>query len=96
MIFTNKDGEILGEEDTIATGTRLRAGKTLEYTLIVSGDIDKNGKITITDLAKMKLHLIKKELLTGDSLKAADFDGNGAVTITDLVQLKLKMIVKNK
>ena len=56
------------------------------------GDINGDGKITITDLAQIKLHLIEKRLLTGKSLKAADIDGSGKVTITDMAKLKLILI----
>ena len=59
---------------------------------ILSGDIDGNGEIGLTDLAQLKLHCIEHTLLTGSYLQAADLDGNGLITITDLAQLKLILI----
>ena len=92
MIFTDKNGNTLGDDDIIGTGMRLQVGTTLNFTLIVTGDIDGNGEINITDLSELKLHHIEKTLLTGAELKAADVDQNGEITITDLAQLKLVLI----
>jgi len=59
------------------------------------GDVDKDGEITINDLAKIKLHLIKKVILTdADDLKAADIDKDGKITINDLAKIKLMLIGK--
>ena len=94
MEFTDKSNQVLTDDKVIGTGTNLRVGEKLRYTLIVEGDLDGNGKITITDLTKMKLHVVKKQMLTGDYLKAADMNGNGEITITDLTQLKLRLVKK--
>ena len=80
------------ESDVIATGMTLKVGTNLEFTLIVTGDINGDGRIGIVDFAKLKLHYIEKELLTGNALKAADIDGNGRVSINDLAQIKLVLI----
>lgn len=92
MIFTDKNGNTLRDDSIIGTGMRLQVGTTLNFTLIVTGDIDGNGEINITDLSELKLHHIEKTLLTGAKLKAADVDKNGEITITDLAQLKLVLI----
>lgn len=67
-------------------------GETYHLTLVVTGDIDQNGEITITDLAQLKLHYIEKELLSGASLKAADMNYDNEITITDVAQIKLILI----
>ena len=64
----------------------------IEYILIVTGDIDGNGKITVTDLARAKLHLIETEKLDGFELEAADLNNDGKITITDIAQIKLVLI----
>ena len=80
------------DNELIKTGLKLIVGGKQEYTLIVKGDIDGNGEITLTDLAKMKLHCIEKDLLEGNALKAADVNGTDTVTVTDLARLKLVLI----
>ena len=92
MVFLDKKGNVLAEDDIIGTDMTLKVGSTLQFTLIVTGDLDGNGKFSITDLAQMKLHFVEIELLTGNKLKAADISGNGEVTITDLAQMKLIMV----
>ena len=92
MTFIDIEGNIMRDDDLISTGVKLKVGKTLQYTLIVIGDIDQDTEITINDLAKLKLHLIESKLLTGIELKAADIDNDNEVTINDLAQLKLILI----
>ena len=82
----------LAEDGIVTTGTQIKVGKTLQYTLVVIGDTDSDGEITINDMAELKLHIIEKELLEGIKLKAADVDNDGEVTINDLAQMKLILI----
>ncbi len=59
----------------------------------IIGDVDGDGEITVNDLAKLKLHLIGKEILTNsNSLRTADTDRDGEITINDLARLKLNLI----
>ena len=80
------------EDDLITTSSKVKVGNNLEYTLIVNGDMDEDGEITVNDIAKMKLHLLKKTLLEGNPLKAANIDEEEGVEINDLARLKLILI----
>lgn len=95
IAILNKEGNILEENSTLGTGMTLKIGDNeLQYTIIVTGDIDGDTQITINDLAKLKLDLIdyENEKLTGDSLKAADVDNDGEITVNDIAQVKLVLI----
>lgn len=92
MVFTDENGNELQEDSFITTGTKLKVGSSLQFTLIVIGDIDRNSEITVNCLAKIKLHLIRSELLTGIELKAADMDDDKEITTNDLAQMKLLLI----
>lgn len=92
MVFTDENGNELKDDSMIKTGSKLKVGSTLNYTLIVIGDIDKDAQITINDIAEMKLHIIEYKLLTGMKLKSADIDNDNRITINDLAQLKLILI----
>lgn len=92
IVFIDEIGNALNESDFISTGIKIKVGNTLNYTLIVIGDIDRDTQITINDLAQEKLHLIDYKTLTGIELKAADVDGDGVVTINDIAQMKLILI----
>ena len=61
------------------------------------GDINKDGKITVTDLLLVKRHLVagKKQewILTQDKFKLADINKDGKITATDLLLVK-RLVVK--
>lgn len=77
-------------------------GMTVEYkvdgtvlqtlTVVVTGDINGDGKYTITDLVQVQSHLLGRNTLSGAALQAADFSGDGKVTITDMVQATSAML----
>lgn len=92
MVFTDENGNILQEDGLITTGTQLKVGSSLQFNLVVIGDIDSDGEITVNDLANIKLHLIETKLLTGIELKAVDLDEDNEITINDLAQMKLILI----
>ncbi|MCI8384066.1 MAG: hypothetical protein HFJ33_04290, partial [Clostridia bacterium] len=92
MIFLDFEGNALEENDIIATGMTIKVGETLEYTLVVTGDLDGDGEISVNDLAQVKLHLIDYEKLTGIRFKAGDLDNDAEITINDAAQIKLVLI----
>ncbi len=92
MVFIDKEGNTLGENDILATGMTIKVGETLEYTLVVTGDLDGDGEISVNDLAQVKLHLIDYEKLTGIRFKAGDLDNDAEITINDAAQIKLVLI----
>ncbi len=92
MKFIDESGNTLQDDSVIKTGTKLKVGSSLQFTLIVTGDIDRDSDITINDLAKIKLHLIETKLLTGIELKSADLDGDNKITVNDLANMKLVLI----
>ena len=87
-----KDGEELQDDDIIITGTEFLVDNTKTYQLAVTGDMTRNGEITITDVSKVKLHYIGLELLNSLEQKAADVNGDGEITITDVSKVKLHYI----
>lgn len=93
IVIVDKEGNTLKDGDIIGTGMKLKLGSDLEYVLSVIGDIDGDKEITVNDLAKMKLHFIKKEALTGEYLRASDLDKDGEFCSTnDIAKLKLVII----
>ena len=64
------------------------------YDIIVTGDINGDGKLTLTDLSKLNLHYLEMKgfILTGVALKAADITYDNKVTITDLSKLLVEYL----
>lgn len=90
----NHNNEKIEGKATIGTGMKLIVSNELEYNLVVEGDLNGDGKISITDLSKMKSHIIGKQILQGEYEKAADINGDGRESITDLSILKKYLIKK--
>ena len=62
----------------------------------MKGDVNKNGKIDIIDLAAVKLHLLKmkgKEL-KDTALIAADVNKDEKISIVDLAAVKMHLLGK--
>ena len=50
----NQSGEKVSDNELIGTGMNVKIGDNIEYKAVVTGDVDGNGKNTITDLSKIK------------------------------------------
>ena len=89
-IFTEDDKEVSKDNDLIKTGMKLNLSNGKTYNLIVRGDINKDGKVTLTDISKLILHYNEsKAFILKDpySLKACDMNFDGEITLTDISQL---------
>lgn len=51
---------------------------------IIKGDVDGNGKITITDATAINQYLVETITLRDERKVAADIDNSGSISITDL------------
>ena len=101
--ITDKDGKVVANDALLGTGMKVSVMNGTEavktYVVIVTGDTNGDGKISITDMIAVKAHLLKKELLTGASEKAADVagsteGGDGKVSITDFIKVKAHLLKK--
>lgn len=85
--FTDATGKEINEDDLVGTGSTLKINEE-EFKLIVAGDVNGDGKISATDLSKLKRHMVELELLTGNNLLGADIDKDDQITLTDLSNMK--------
>lgn len=86
-IIKDKDGNTISSGN-IGTGSTVTTPSGDVYTVIVKGDVNGDGKVTLTDLAQLKLHMVETTLLQEPYKSGADIDGDGSVTLTDLGKLK--------
>ena len=69
----------------LGTGmTVVSEGKT--FAVIVVGDANGDGRITITDVVAMQSHVVGKKTLEGAYALAVDLNGDGKITVTDVVK----------
>ena len=78
---------ITGDIVTITSGD-----ETKTYTIILDGDINKDGKISILDLLAEQKHLLGTNKLTGITAKAADVNKDGKISILDLLAVQKHLL----
>ena len=83
--YTIYNGSTKVTSGLVGTGmTAVSSSATV--TIVVTGDVSGDGKITITDVVKLQKSVVGSGSLSGAYAKAADINGDGKVTITDVVQ----------
>ena len=88
------DGKTEVTSGELATGMTAVVGKK-SYTLVVTGDVNGDGRLTITDVVALQSHVVGKQELTGAYKEAADLNGDGKITITDVVKAARVMVGKD-
>lgn len=95
-----KNGQPLSDTDTVSTGTvvqLLRGAQVVRaWVVIVTGDLNGDGTVTITDMLMAKAHILKKTTLEGIFAQAADTNGDHGISITDYIQIKAHILGKNQ
>ena len=81
---------VTGDKITIISGEN-----TQTYIVIIYGDNNGDGEITILDLANIQKHLLKKTTLTGNFAKSADTNKDGKITILDLANVQKHLLKKS-
>jgi hypothetical protein len=93
-----KDGAEVSTDKKLGTGMEIRlivGGQTVQsLTVVVTGDSNGDGAITVTDMLAVKSHVLNKTKLSGVSLTAGDTNGDGAITVTDFIQIKAQILGK--
>jgi len=94
-----KDGKVVASSAKLGTGMEVRLvveGQTLQtLTVVITGDVNGDGDITLTDMLAIKSHLLKKATLTGTPSLAGDVNADAAVTLTDFIQIKAHILKKS-
>ena len=67
---------------------------TKEYDVVVYGDTNGDGKITIGDYAKIKSQILGKINMEGSYLESADTNKDGKITIGDYAKVKSYILGK--
>lgn len=82
------------------TGGLLGTGMTAvsedaTYTLVVLGDLNGDGKVSITDVVAIQSGVLGKQTLEGAYAQAADLNGDGKVSILDVVKAARVVVGKD-
>ena len=90
--IVNTKGEELNNTDIIGTGDQLITDTNKTYSLIVTGDLNGDGNITITDMSMMRKHYLEIESLYGVYLKSADMDHNDKISLNDVAIMRKNIL----
>lgn len=94
----NKNGN-LKSSGQIATGDQIiinSNNQSVTFTAIIKGDINSDGKISISDLAMIKAKLLGTNNLNGAYYEAADINKDGKISISDLAMVKAHLLGTSK
>lgn len=83
--YTVYNGSTAVTDGLVGTGMVASNGAA-SVTIVVTGDVSGDGKITITDVVKLQSDVAGASSLRGAYAQAGDINGDGKVTITDVVQ----------
>ncbi len=93
-----EETEVTGDVN-LATGmsVKLMVGETVydSLTVVVTGDVNGDGRINVTDMLAAKKHILKHTLLDGAAVLAADYNADGKVNITDFLRIKAYILGRN-
>ena len=96
--FTDTDGDVLTGTDRVGTGAviELMDGNTvLDHMLvIITGDVDGDGKITAQDVSHVSRFVADLELFNIRQLTAADVNGDGKLNNRDASYLSRYLVGK--
>lgn len=88
-IFLDNDVIITSNKQIIKTGMKIKLSNDKEYTLIVRGDINCDGRLSLIDISKLIMHYneAKGFELTGMPKKGADMNADGEINLVDVSQM---------
>ena len=90
----NKNNKVITGIDRITTSSKLHLGNT-DYQVIIYGDVDKDGSITMSDLYEVYKHIKKKTTLTGEKFSSGDYTEDSKVDMADLYDIYKKIKKKS-
>ncbi len=84
-IAINSSGDLVGTGSVL---TLTKDDETYNKTIIISGDVDGDGKIGATDYVAIKNHIMEVTILKDVNKIAADMNSNGQVDAGDYIAIK--------
>ena len=86
----------LKQDDIIATGDILTTEAGDNYTIIVPGDINKDGKVDLKDFIKMRIYLLLENNLDDIEKLAADCNNdNQPIGVKDYIRMRLIILMQD-
>ena len=98
LVFVDITGYVLTDEDYVGTGTKVRLmnGDEIadEKEIVVTGDMNGDGKINNRDVSMIVRYLVDKEVASLAQLTAIDVNGDGYVNNRDASMVSRYLVGK--
>jgi hypothetical protein len=86
--FANGSKVMATGEYTLVVADAVNNSTTVNFDVVIYGDVNGDGQIDVLDLAKIKKNILHMEYLTGPYLKAGKINNSTQITISDLLSVK--------
>lgn len=87
----NNDGILVNESKILGTGYKVKVnndGIINEYIIIVKGDVDSDGKMSVLDIVKVNNHIVgTNQKLDDIYVLAGDYDNDNKLSVLDIVKV---------
>ncbi len=86
---------VVGNENVLGTNDKVTIcnnGECKDYLIVVYGDTNGDGSISILDLLKVQKNILNTSKLNGAYLTAADTNKDGVVNILDLLKVQKQIL----
>ena len=94
--IVDKNGTTISETSLVGTGCKIKMANDKTYTLIVLGDCNGDGKVTVReDMLLVNAHRLSGDKLTGEYLTAADVNENGEIKVDDMIMINAIRLKQN-
>lgn len=90
-IFDSK-GNKIDNEDNVTTDSVLKVDNNKQYKIVVTGDVNGDGRMNGLDLARVRLYLVGKLSLNNTFKKAIDINNDSKQNGIDLSKMRLILV----
>lgn len=88
-----RNGVELKDDEIVATGDIIELATGLSYKIIVAGDINGDGKVTVYDLSMLRRYILKLQNFDEIELLAADINvDNNNVGVKDYSRMRIEIL----
>jgi len=92
----NHKGNLVSSANVLGTGYKVKVnnnGIINDYTIIVNGDVDSDGKISVLDIVKINNHIIYEDKKLEDIyVLAGNYDKDDKLSVLDIVKINNAII----
>lgn len=83
IVILDRNGKEISSDSLVGTGCIIIVSDDVQYTVLLSSDVDGNGKVTAADARLALRASANLDKLEGVYAEASDYDGNGNITAAD-------------